>query len=508
VGVQHWASAASTVSDKPWYAGYVDVTATPSFAFENAGTGTANDAVLSFVVSSKQAACSPSWGGVYSMTQASSGLDLDRRIARLQQRGGNVAVSFGGQANQELAVGCTDQTKLREAYSSVIDRYDLTTIDLDLEGSGLTDPQAAARRARAIAAVQAARRADGKNLAVWLTLPVAPSGLDSNGTDAIKTMLAAGVDVAGVNVMTMDFGTSRTKGQTMLNASTSALTNAQRQLGVLYQRAGTPLSQGTLWSKIGATPMIGQNDDKGEVFTLDAAKGLNAFALDHKLGRMSIWSANRDATCGSNYVNLDVVSDGCSGVKQHGTSFASVLGAGFRGSLALASGTVTTPEATDSSTQATDDPATSPYPIWSDTGSYLQGTKIVWHHNVYEAKWWTQGDLPDNPVLNSWETPWELIGPVLPGEKPIAQATLPAGTYPEWSGTDVYTAGTRVLFSGVPYQAKWWNQGQSPAAAASNADNSPWTPLTQAQIDAVVNGSAAPSTTATPTASPPATPSP
>jgi chitinase len=187
-------------------------------------------------------------------------------------------------------------------------------------------------------------------------------------------------------------------------------------------------------------------------------------------------------------VDLAVVSDGCSGVKQHGTSFASVLGAGFHGSLALSSSRVTTPEATSSGTQTADNPATSPYPIWSDTGSYLQGTKIVWHHNVYEAKWWTHGDLPDNPVLNSWETPWNLIGPVLPGEKPITQATLPAGTYPEWTGTDVYAAGSHVLFSGVPYQAKWWNQGQSPAAAASNADNSPWAPLTQAQIDAVVNG--------------------
>jgi chitinase len=487
ITAQHWASATGSVESKPWYAGYVDVTATPTFAFENAGKSQAPDAVLSFVVSAEHAACSPSWGGVYSLTQASAGLDLDRRIARLQQRGGSVAVSFGGQAHQELAVGCTDESKLREAYSSVISRYKLNTIDLDLEGAGLTDPDAAVRRASAIAGVQKAQRADGKELAVWLTLPVEPSGLDPNGTNAITAMLNADVDIAGVNIMTMDFGSSRAKGQSMLNASTSALTNAQRQLGVLYQRAGHALSQRALWSKIGATPMIGQNDDRDEVFTLGAAKGLNAFAVDHKIGRMSMWSANRDATCGSNYVNLKVVSDGCSGVRQHGTSFASVLGAGFDGSLALSSSRVATAEPTNSRAQDTDDPATSPYPVWSGAGSYLQGTKIVWHHNVYEAKWWTHGDLPDNPVLNSWETPWNLIGPVLAGEKPIPQATLPAGTYPDWAGTDVYTAGARVLFDGVPFQAKWWNQGQSPAAAASNADNSPWAPLTQAQIDAVTN---------------------
>jgi chitinase len=41
------------------------------------------------------------------------------------------------------------------------------------------------------------------------------------------------------------------------------------------------------------------------------------------------------------------------------------------------------------------------------------------------------------------------------------------------------------LFGGVPYQAKWWNQGNSPAAASSNADDSPWAPMTQAQIEAI-----------------------
>jgi chitinase len=105
---------------------------------------------------------------------------------------------------------------------------------------------------------------------------------------------------------------------------------------------------------------------------------------------------------------------------------------------------------------------------------------------VYQAKWWTEGDVPDSPVLQEWQIPWELIGPVLPGEKPIPQLTLPEGTYPDWSGTDDYNTGQRVLFNGVPYQAKWWTEGDSPAAASSDANGSPWVPLTQAQINAVL----------------------
>jgi chitinase len=93
--------------------------------------------------------------------------------------------------------------------------------------------------------------------------------------------------------------------------------------------------------------------------------------------------------------------------------------------------------------------------------------------------------MPDDPVLQSWETPWELVGPVMPGEKPIPRATLPEGTYPNWSGADTYDTGQRVLFNGVPYKAKWWNQGQSPAASSSNANASAWVPLTQAEIDAL-----------------------
>lgn len=484
-GLKEWKATRSLTSHEPWFASYVDVTATPTFAFEQMGSSSNSDAVLSFIVSSPADTCTPTWGGVYALDQARGALDLDRRIARLQQQGGSVAISFGGLNNKELAVGCADSSKLLSAYRSVLDRYDVNTIDLDLENTGLTDTQAGARRATTIAKLQAERRANGKQLAVWLTLPVTPQGLSESGTAAVSQMLSKGVDIAGVNVMTMDYGSSLAKGQNMLSGSESALIQTKRQLGILYQQAGTPLNDATLWSKLGATPMIGQNDEANEIFTLENAKGLNKFAHDHGLGRMSMWSANRDLTCSDNYVDTKVVSSSCSGVNQGKQSFATLLSAGFKGDLSLSAGVVTTAEPAADAKPKADDPATSPYPIWSVSNAYLEGTKVVWHHNVYEAKWWTQGEVPDSPVLQSWQTPWELIGPVLPGEKPIPQQTLPAGTYPKWSGDKTYNTGERVLFNGVPYQAKWWNKAQSPAAASSNSESSPWAPLTQAQINAI-----------------------
>jgi len=482
-GVRHWRASQPVGSDSPWFASYVDVTATPLFPFQQMGTTSHRDAILSFVVSDPNNACEPSWGAAYTMDEAEGSLNLDTRIARLQQEGGSVAVSFGGLLNDELAVKCTDQTQLVGAYNSVINRYNINTIDLDIEGTDLSNTTVTARRATAIAELQKERRAEGKSLAVWLTLPVATQGLAEDGTNLVSQMLSKGVDIAGVNAMTMDYGNSLASGQSMLSGSESALAQTQRQLGILYERDGTYLNSASLWRKIGATPMIGQNDDAHEVFTIKDAQGLNSFARSHGIERMSMWSANRDITCSSNYVDTQIVSTSCSGVNQGSQKFANILGTGFDGSITLSAGYKTV--ADKSTKQTPDNPATSPYQIWTANGTYLEGTKVVWHHNVYQAKWWTQGDMPDDPVLQSYQTPWELIGPVLPGEKPIPQPTLPAGTYPNWSGTATYNTGDRVLLNGVPYQAKWWNQGDSPAAASSNPDGSPWVALTQTQIDQV-----------------------
>jgi chitinase len=480
-----WGGIQVAAAHQPWFAAYVDATATPTYPFEELGDTTTRNMVLSFIVSSPASSCVPTWGGAYTLDQASASLDLDRRIARLRQQNGNIAVSFGGLKNNELAVKCTDAQQLLKAYQAVIERYNIDTIDLDLEGTALTNTTASLRRAAVIAELQSQRRAQGKSLAVWLTLPVTTQGLSEDGTNAVAVLLTNGVDIAGVNSMTMDFGDSRQSGQTMQQAAEAALTQVHRQLGVLYQQADIHLNSATLWSKMGATPMIGQNDIVSETFTVADARGLNTFAGDHGIGRLSMWSANRDVPCGENYVNVKVVSDSCSGVSDAKLSYATALSKGFDGDLTPNAAIVTTDD--PAPVQTPDDPAKSPYQIWKDSGAYLQGTKVVWHHSVYEAKWWTQGDLPDNPVLQEWQTPWKLIGPVLPNEKPIVQPTLPAGTYPEWSGTTEYQTNQRVLFNGVPYQAKWWNQGASPAAASSNADSSPWVPLTQIQIDAILD---------------------
>ncbi len=463
---------------RQWFAPYVDVTATPTYAFEQTDMTTGQkNVVLAFVVASKYEPCTPSWGGVYTLDEANSQFDLDRRIARFRQKGGNVAISFGGLLNDELSTSCSDSKKLQAAYQAVIDRYNIDTVDFDLEGKGLTNKEALKKRALVVSKIQQIQKDKKKKLEVWLTLPVAPQGLTEDGTNGVSETLANGVNLAGVNVMTMDYGASKSKNQSMLEASEEALTETHRQLGIIYEQAGFNFDSGSIWAKIGATPMIGQNDVIDEIFTTENATGLNKFAISKGIARVSMWSANRDIKCGENFVDLSIVSDSCSGVNQNKLQFSKTLGNGLTGKI----GSIQVVTKSNNTKQKPDDPQKSPYQIWTKNGTYLEGTKVVWHHNVYQAKWWTKGDLPDNPVLQVWQTPWKLIGPVMPGEKPIPQVKLPVGTYPNWSGKEIYEAGQRVLFDGVPYQAKWWTEGESPAASTSSPDSSPWVLLTQAR---------------------------
>ncbi|MCU1517510.1 MAG: glycosyl hydrolase family 18 [Pseudarthrobacter sp.] len=113
---------------------------------------------------------------------------------------------------------------------------------------------------------------------------------------------------------------------------------------------------------------------------------------------------------------------------------------------------------------------------------YSAADRIVWHGNVYEAKWWTRANTPDDPVLEEGETPWRHICPVLPGDKPSPQITWPAGTFPAWLAETVYRKGDRVLFEGSAYEAKWWTQGDNPEAVAHGLSDSPWVKLTAALL--------------------------
>jgi chitinase len=122
-------------------------------------------------------------------------------------------------------------------------------------------------------------------------------------------------------------------------------------------------------------------------------------------------------------------------------------------------------------------PADAPYPLWSASASYPLGYKVVENGQIYQAKWYNSGNDPSAQVQSSWQTPWELLGPVVPGDAASAIPTLAAGTYPAWSVDTQYQAGDKVLYQGLPYQAKWINQGVSPATQSTDPSGSAWKAL-------------------------------
>lgn len=479
LGWARWQDAQAANASEPWFDAYVDVTATPSYPFESPGTDGQRNVALAFIVASRDDACTPSWGGAYLLDEAQSELDLDRRLARLRMLGGSAMVSFGGQANSDLALGCEHHDELTRAYEDVVDRYELSTIDMDIEGELLKNEQAVQRQARAIAEVQRTQ-ASQDGLDVWLTLPVADDGLTFEGLQAVRSYLAAGVSIAGVNAMTMNFAIER--GGSMRTAVERSLTAVHNQLRSLYQEVGTPIGDATAWTRVSATVMIGQNDVRSDVLTVSDARAISRFAAERNMARLSMWSQNRDRQCDANWPDPKVVSDACSGVEQSTGEFARTLRAQRPGNISQ-SAAVATPAKPQGPLE--DDPETSPYPIWDAEAAYPVGSKIVWNHSVYEAKWWTQGDQPDLPTETGAQ-PWRLLGPVLPGEKPVDRPQLPADAYPTWQKAEEYQRGSRVIFDGAAYEAKWWTQGDSPDAALVRPNDSPWRQLTDTEVRAVL----------------------
>lgn len=492
---QRAVESSATGLEGAWFAPYVDATLVPTYPFETPAADGPKDVVLGFVVADREGGCEPTWGTFVDLEGAATSFDLDRRIARLRSAGGEPIVSFGGLINDELALRCQTPEDLAGAYRQVIDRYELTTIDIDVEGEAQSDVAANERRAAALRILQEEAVERGDELAVWLTVPVGIDGMTGAGLNMVLTTLEGGVDLTGVNGMVMDYGAGRPPGTSMMQASEQALTSLHGQLVRAYQGTGTALSESDVWARVGATPMIGQNDTIDDVFTLGDARALLEFAQRRGMGRLSMWSANRDAPCGKQIEGASV-SNTCSSQDQRPGEFAATLNNLTGRPVAVGSGGTSAPPSTEerpSVRAVVDDARTSPYPIWQAESVYVMGEKVVWHGNVFEAKWWTKNDLPDAPVENEWDSPWRFLGPVLPTDKPPPRPNVPDGTYPKWSELVSYSKGTRVLHQGLAYEAKWFTLGDTPRS--DRPWESPWAVVTD--IDAPSDAAAPSPSTAT-----------
>ncbi|MFC9235705.1 chitinase [Streptomyces decoyicus] len=273
----------ATPSAKPGaFSPYVDTLLKPSYDLVKGAEETGvKEYNLAFV--SPGGGCEPKWGG----RQELGDNPVARQVAALRAKGGDVRVSFGGQSGNELARVCGSVPKLVNAYRKVIDAYDLTKVDFDIEGPALTDTKANTLRARAIARLQQQH----KDLDVSVTLPVLPSGLNRHAVAVLENAKKNGARISGVNIMAMDYGTyyDGDMGKYAIAAATATQKQVKAALGIR--------SEAQAWKTVSVTPMIGVNDVKVEVFRPDDAAELKRFAEKKGLGRLSMWSVTRDKAC-------------------------------------------------------------------------------------------------------------------------------------------------------------------------------------------------------------------
>jgi hypothetical protein len=237
--------------------------------------------------------CAAVWNGSVDATFTSN---LKAGLADLRAAGGDAIVSFGGANGTEPAQACSDVPSLKAAYKSVIDGYGLTHVDFDIEGGATTDTASIDRRSQALAQLQSEYAAQGRNLVVSLTLPVLPQGLTQDGVDIVSSAAKNGLKLGVVNLMAMDYGewAAPSPDGKMGQYADQSAQSTHDQLKTIYPS----LSDAQLWAMIGITPMIGVNDTQGETFTVADAQVVAAFANQHRIGRVAMWSLTRDRQCG------------------------------------------------------------------------------------------------------------------------------------------------------------------------------------------------------------------
>lgn len=294
------ASASSTPSSTTAYAPYVSVTT----AADTDSAGSPSTYNLSFAIA-KGSTCTPEWNG----TTAIDNSAVKSRISALKTSGASVRVSFGGASGKELAETCTTASALAKAYGEALDAAGSSQADFDIEGDALTDSTSVALRSKAIALLQKERT----DLKVSFTLPVMPSGLDSDSLALLESANDNAVEVSTVNIMTMNYGESYTgdMGDYAITSATATHTQLKKVFG---------LSDAGAWQGMALTSMLGVNDVSGETFSLSDAAQVRTFAESKEIAWVSMWSTFRDQQCESGSSDDDAATD-CSGVTQSAGAF-------------------------------------------------------------------------------------------------------------------------------------------------------------------------------------------
>ncbi len=270
---------------------------------------------LAFLETLSKSSCTLAWDGSRADPVSNSKYLSD--IGSLRALGGDVIPSFGGwsadQGGTEIGDSCKDVNAIAVAYEQLITKYDVSRLDMDIEGRSLTKSDGIDRRNKALKIVQT----HFPNLQVSYTLPTSPSGLEPSGIAVLQNAINNGTRVDVVNIMTFDYYDRVTRD--MGGAAISAAQGLAAQLHTLYPAKTTA----QLNAMVGITLMPGLDDypRRTESTSVADAQRVYDYARTNGFNTLSIWAVQRDnggcpGSTGSN---------SCSGIVQNTWDFSHVL---------------------------------------------------------------------------------------------------------------------------------------------------------------------------------------
>jgi hypothetical protein len=247
---------------------------------------------LAFLATLSKTSCELAWNGRENDVVANGRYLSD--ISSLRGIGGDVIPSFGGwsadQRGTEIADSCKSVKRIAAAYEAVITKYDVTRLDMDIEGRSLWGPRGIDRRNKALKRVETWAAAHNRLLQVSYTLSASPRGLNASRIAVLRNARANGTRVDVVNIMAFDYydGATRDMGSAAIGAAEGLLA----QLHTLWPTK----TRAQRAAQAGVTLMPGIDDypPGSEATSLADATRVYDYAQTNGFDTFSIWSIQRD----------------------------------------------------------------------------------------------------------------------------------------------------------------------------------------------------------------------
>ena len=380
------AKAASALGSN-WYgaAPYVMPLANtpPSLTTVMSATG-AKAFTLAFVVAN--GGCTPAWEADAGLDNVSSDTQIAPIISAVRSAGGDVVVSFGGYGGTKLGETCGSASATAAAEQTVISKYGLNAIDLDLEEPEYENATSINNELGAAKILQA----NNPGLYISVTIPGTTSGTGYFGQQLLTASKSLSFTPNNFGIMPFDGGFS---------GASSQISALQSFNTILMNTFGW--SSSTAYAHEGFSGMNGRTDSAEYFYQADFQSVLT-FAENNHLARYTFWALNRDRQC-SPPDNNGSLSGTCSSVAQNSWDFTKYV-VQFAGATPPTS----TPTPVAGTTPTPTPVAPTPTPVsggscagvaaWTTGVAYVGGNQVTYNGSLWQAKWWTENDVPGGPA--------------------------------------------------------------------------------------------------------------